>query len=75
MAEFKTGDTVRLKSGSPVMTVRLAHSEKKELYSCAYFHEGKFYGTDSVIWFDGSLLESVERDSMSGWVIVADQVK
>jgi uncharacterized protein YodC (DUF2158 family) len=72
MAEFKIGDTVRLKSGSPIMTVRLTHSEKKALYSCAYFHEGKFYGTDSVIWFDGDLLELVKWDLMGGWVKVAE---
>ena len=40
MAEFKVGDTVRLKSGSPVMTISEADRRNQGSWVC--------------VWFDGS---------------------
>jgi uncharacterized protein YodC (DUF2158 family) len=62
--KFQAGDTVRLKSGGPNMTILHLGNGR---YSCIYFHEGKFHGMDEHLWFEEVLLEKIRFDSMMGW--------
>ena len=61
MAEkFKIGDTVRLKSGGPLMTVtNVGNEEGKDLVWCSWFEKGKeskgYYPTAAVEADDGTI--------------------
>lgn len=53
MAEFKTGDVVKMKSGGPAMTVQCVEGEIK----CCWFQTDSF----AAHWFHREMLEKVEK--------------
>jgi uncharacterized protein YodC (DUF2158 family) len=72
MSKFKVGDTVRLKSGGPVMTVRSVDDTGKDFTACMYFQDGQYVGLTSSIWFNDALLDRVDLES-GNWYIVAEK--
>jgi uncharacterized protein YodC (DUF2158 family) len=64
--KFQVGDTVRLKSGGPVMTVRMYD---EGVYSSVYYEDGRFHGLDEYTWLAEELLDKVMHDPYTGWIV------
>ncbi|MVM36986.1 DUF2158 domain-containing protein [Spirosoma sp. HMF3257] len=62
-SEIKVGDTVKLKSGSPIMTVTL-YREMFEQFSCSWFDGKKLMSAD----FSPEALVKVSLDSDQGYI-------
>ena len=61
--KFKPGDTVRLKSGGPVMTVGGYHKEHEKQVLCSWFQ-----GTDvKLAPFIEDTLEKADTKTLPGW--------
>ncbi|HEX7762408.1 MAG TPA: DUF2158 domain-containing protein [Cellvibrio sp.] len=54
---YAVGDIVKLKSGGPEMTVRIAPSEVRKTYTCQWFAGKKLEQGD----FPGESLEAVKK--------------
>lgn len=59
--EYKAGDTVCLKSGGPIMTVR---STNEDTLFCLFFHGGEI----KSLSFDKILVNKVKKNSFD-WVV------